>query len=257
MSETNSVNAKVKTTETKMPKKTESKTPKKTESKTPKKTESRRPKKTESKTLKKAKTVTPKNTGTKKPVKKVGKTEGKKMTYLEMVTDAIAAMKERTGSSRKAIAKHIVDKHKIDEAKAVVLIRRAIATGLEKGVLKQARPTGKGAGSFRVVKIQKPKRTKPIVKKIVKATSAGASSTKIINKNLQKKSLKTVKATNSGKDKKVAPKKIAKKVGAKTTDKKSAAQAILKVASKKGTEKKTAVGKKVVKPSATGKKAKK
>merc|ERR1712098_699699 len=128
-------------------------------------------------------------------------------------------MKERTGSSRKAIAKHIVDKHKIDEAKAVVLIRRAIATGLEKGVLKQARPTGKGAGSFRVVKIQKPKGTKPIVKKIVKAASAGASSTKIINKNLQKK---TLKATNRGKDKKVAPKKIAKKVGAKTTDKKSA-----------------------------------
>merc|ERR1712058_183931 len=143
-----------------------------------------------------------------------------------MVIDAIAAMKEHTGSSRKAIAKHIVDKHKIDEAKAVVLIRRAIATGLEKGVLKQARPTGKGAGSFRVVKIQKPKGTKPIVKKIVKAASSGASSTKIINKNLQKKSLKkTVKATN----------------------RKSGAQAILKAASMKGTEKKTAVGKKVVK----------
>ena len=130
MSETNSVNAKVRTTETKMPKKTESKTPKKTESKTPKKTESRTPKKTESKTPKKAKTVTPKktvtktlnNTGTKtkktsvandnnKPVKKVGKAEGKKMTYLEMVTDAIAAMKERTGSSRKvciAFSKYIL-----------------------------------------------------------------------------------------------------------------------------------------------------
>merc|ERR1719228_1800589 len=173
-----------------------------------------------------------------KPVKKVGKTEGKKMTYLEMVTNAIAAMKERTGSSRKAIAKHIVDKHKVDEAKAVVLIRRAIATGLEKGVLKQARPTGKGAGSFRVVKIQKPKGTKPIAKKIVKAASAGASSIKIINKNLQKNTLKkTVKATNRGKDKKVASKKIAKKVGAKATDKKkSAAKAILKSASKKGTE---------------------
>merc|ERR1719228_1406883 len=165
----------------------------------PKKAETVTPKKTGAKMLK--------NTGTKKPVKKVGKTVGKKMTYLEMVTDAIAAMKERTGSSRKAIAKHIVDKHKIDEAKAVVLIRRAIATGLEKGVLKQARPTGKGAGSFRVVKIQKPKGTKPIVKKIVKAASAGARSTKIINNNLQKKTLKkSVKATNRGKDK-VAPKK--------------------------------------------------
>merc|ERR1712215_423039 len=122
----------------------------------------------------------------------------------------------------------------------------------------QARPSGKGAGSFRVVKIEKPKGKKPIVKKIVKAASAGASSTKIINKNLQKKNLKKiVKATNRGKDKKVAPKKIAKKVGAKTTNKKNTAKAILTVASKKGTEKKTAVGKKVMKPAASGKKAKK
>merc|ERR1719481_1781044 len=37
------------------------------------------------------------------------KTEAKKLTYLQMVTDAIATMKERSGSSRKAIAKHIVD----------------------------------------------------------------------------------------------------------------------------------------------------
>merc|ERR1719334_111408 len=119
----------------------------------PKKAKTVTPKKTVAKTLKNTGTKTKKNSVAKdnnKPVKKLGKAEGKKMTYLEMVTDAIAAMKELTGSSRKAIAKHIVNKHKIDEAKAVVLIRRAIAIGLETGVLKQARPTGKGAGSFRV-----------------------------------------------------------------------------------------------------------
>merc|ERR1719334_1313909 len=151
----------------------------------PKKAKTVTPKKTVAKTLKNTGTKTKKNSVAKdnnKPVKKLGKAEGKKMTYLEMVTDAIAAMKELTGSSRKAIAKHIVNKHKIDEAKAVVLIRRAIATGLEKGVLKQARPSGKGAGSFRVVKLQKLKGKKPVVKKIVKASSAGASSTKILNK---------------------------------------------------------------------------
>merc|ERR1711872_690110 len=55
------------------------------------------------------------------------KTKAKKLTYLQMVTDAIATMKERSGSSRKAIAKHIIDTHKIEEAK-VVHIRKAIAT---------------------------------------------------------------------------------------------------------------------------------
>merc|ERR1712002_1268594 len=125
-------------------------------------------------------------------------------------------MKDRTGSSRKAIVKRIVETHKIEEAK-VVHIRKAIATGLEKGLLKQARPTGKGAGSFRVVMKEASKGKKPIVKKIVKASSAGASSTK---KNLHKKTIKTVKSTTKGKDK-VAPKKMATKEGAKTIDKKS------------------------------------
>merc|ERR1719315_920880 len=188
-------------------------------------------------------------------VKKGGRAETKKLTYLQMVTDAIATMKERTGSSRKAIVKRIVETHKIEEAK-VVHIRKAIATGLEKGLLKQARPTGKGAGSFRVVKIEKPKVKKPVVKKIVKASSAGASSTKIL-KNLQKKTIKKIaKAPVKGKDQKVVPKKIAKKAGVKATDK-SAAKAILKVAAKKATEKKSATEKKAVKPAAAGKKAKK
>merc|ERR1712098_1010283 len=139
----------------------ESKTPKKTESKVPKNTEATTVKKTEAKvkTPKKAKTKLMKDSvvvGKKKPaVKNGGKAETKKLTYLQMVTDAIATMKDRSGSSRKAIAKHIVDTHKIEEAK-VVLIRKAIATGLEKGWLKQARPTGKGAGSFRVVKKEEP-----------------------------------------------------------------------------------------------------
>merc|ERR1719228_3178183 len=141
---------------------------------------------------------------------------------------------------------HVVDTHKIEEAK-VVHIRKAIATGLEKGLLKQARPTGKGAGSFRLVKKEEPRRKKTTVKKIVKASSAGASSTK---KNLHKKTIKTVKSTTKGKDKKVAPKKIAMKGGAKTTDKKSVAKTIPKVAAKKEKVKKSAAGKKIPKPAA-------
>merc|ERR1712116_65401 len=143
--------------------------------------------------------------------KKGPKVAVKKLTYLEMVTEAIKALKDRTGSSRQAITRYIIETYKVDAAK-VIHIRKAIAHGIEKGILKQARASGKGAGSFRVVKEGKPEKTskpkkKPVAKKVVKASSAGASSVK---KNLQKKTIK-----------KVAPKKVVKKTGAKTQEKKT------------------------------------
>merc|ERR1712098_595246 len=142
--------------------------------------------------------------------KKGPKVMAKKFTYLEMVTEAIQALKDRSGSSRQAIPRYILETHKVDAVK-VIHIRKAIAHGIEKGTLKQARTSGKGAGSFRVVKEEKPKKAtkpkKPVAKKVVKASSAGASTVK---KNLQKKTVK-----------KVAPKKVAKKAGAKTREKKT------------------------------------
>merc|ERR1711875_94921 len=154
--------------------------------------------------------------------KKGTKAEAKKMSYLEMVADAITTMKDRSGSSRKAITRHILETHKIDDAK-VIHIRKAIAHGMEKGILKQARTSGKGAGSFRVAKEEKPKKVtkpkKPVAKKVVKASSAGALTVK---KNLQKKTVK-----------KVAPKKVAKKAGAKTQEKKTTKPAKKPSAAKK------------------------
>ena len=105
MSEANSANEKVgitatvKKSETKTPKKTESKMPKNTEATTVKKTEAKAktPKKNETKLKKDSVSV-----GKKKPaVKNRGKAETKKLTYLQMVTDAITTMKDRSGSSRK------------------------------------------------------------------------------------------------------------------------------------------------------------
>merc|ERR1711875_46826 len=144
-----------------------------------------------------------KSTGAKKGTK----AEAKKMSYLDMVTDSITTMNDRSGSSRKAITRLILETHKIDAAK-VIHIRKAIAHGMEKGILKRARTSGKGAGSFRVAKEEKTKKAtkpkKPVAKKVVKASSAGASTVK---KNLQKKTVK------------VAPKKVVKKTGAKTQEK--------------------------------------
>merc|ERR1711862_181787 len=144
------------------------------------------------------------STGAKKGTKAVAK----KTSYLEMVTDAIITMKDRSGSSRQAITRHILETHKINDAK-VIHIRKAIAHGMEKGTLKQARTSGKGAGSFRVVKEEKLNKAtklkkKPVAKNVVKSSSPGASTVK---KNPKKKSAK-----------KVAPKKEVKKAGAKTQE---------------------------------------
>merc|ERR1711942_453782 len=89
--------------------------------------------------------------------KKGPKVEAKKLTYLEMVTEAIKSLKDRSGSSRQAITRYILETYKVDAAK-VIHIRKAIAQGIEKGTLKQARISGKGAGSFRVVKEEKLKK---------------------------------------------------------------------------------------------------
>merc|ERR1712129_572732 len=83
--------------------------------------------------------------------------------YIDMITAAIPALKERMGSSRQAILKYIVTNYKVDAAKAVVAVRLALKAGMAKGVIKTAKEAGKGAGKFKVVKVEKPK--KPAVKK--------------------------------------------------------------------------------------------
>merc|ERR1712112_642940 len=130
----------------------------------------------------------------------------KKMTYLEMVTDAIATMKDRTGSSRQAITRHILATHGL-EANKVIHIKNAMKTGLEKGVIKPARTTGKGAGCFKIVKEEKSKeggekpKKKPVPKKIASAGKTASISTpsKVIEKSLQKKTgKKALAAPNDG-----------------------------------------------------------
>merc|ERR1711862_966471 len=83
--------------------------------------------------------------------KKGPKVEAKKLTYLEMVTEAIKALKDHSGSSRQVITRYILETRKVDAAK-MIHIRKEIAHGIERGTLKQARTNGKGARSFRVVK---------------------------------------------------------------------------------------------------------
>merc|ERR1712210_333167 len=129
--------------------------------------------------------------------------------YSVMIAAAITTLKDRTGSSRQAILKYICANYKVDAAKAAVQVRLALKRGVAKGALKMARASGKGAGSYKVVKVEKPKKVKK-AKKVVKKPAA-------------KKAKKPKKAAKKPAAKKPA-KKAAKKPAAKKAAKKPAAK---------------------------------
>merc|ERR1712050_717814 len=100
------------------------------------------------------------------PAKKASKPK-----YSVMIAAAIISLKDRTGSSRQAILKYICANYKVDAAKAGQHLRMALKAGIKKGTLKMAKESGKGAGCFKLVKVEKPKKVKKAVKpkkKVVK-----------------------------------------------------------------------------------------
>merc|ERR1712036_172618 len=117
--------------------------------------------------------------------------------YSVMIAAAITALKDRTGSSRGAILKHIVTNNKVDAAKAATQVRLALKRGVAKGALKMARASGKGAGSYKLVKVAKAKK----VKKAKKPKAAKRPAAKKAKKPAAKKAAKKPAA------KKAAPKK--------------------------------------------------
>merc|ERR1711942_627482 len=90
-------------------------------------------------------------------------------SYNAMIKEAIAALKEKGGSSRQAILKYIIKTHKIkaDNVSGAQL-KLALKRGVASGDLKQSKGTG-ASGSFKlgvVKKAEKPK--KKVVKKPAK-----------------------------------------------------------------------------------------
>merc|ERR1712024_275437 len=103
--------------------------------------------------------------------------------YSVMIAAAIAALKDRTGSSRQAILKYVCANYKVDAAKAGQHLRMALKAGIKKGTLKMAKESGKGAGCFKLVKVEKPKKVKAVkpkkpaakkAKKVVKPKKVAA-----------------------------------------------------------------------------------
>ena len=135
-------------------------------------------------------------------------------TYAEMISAAILSLKDRTGSSRQAIAKYVCANYQVDADKAAFHLRRALKKGLEDGVFKTARQSGKGAGSFRLVE---KKKKKPSVKKAKPSSKKSAvdAAKKAKSSAKKKPAVKAVAAKKS---------KVGKKSGtskAKSVSKKS------------------------------------
>merc|ERR1739841_313406 len=116
----------------------------------------------------------------------------------------MGSLKDRTGSSRQAILKYICANYKVDAAKAAVQVRLALKRGVAKGALKMARASGKGAGSYKVVKAEKPKKAKK-AKKAAKKPAAKKAAKKPAKKAAKKPAAK--KAAKKPAAKKAAPKK--------------------------------------------------
>merc|ERR1712242_549047 len=99
--------------------------------------------------------------------------------YSVMVAAAITALKDRSGSSRQAIAKYICANYKVDATKVATPLKLALKKGLAAGTLKAGGAAGKkGAGSFKIGEkakaVKKPKKAakKPATKKAAKKPAA-------------------------------------------------------------------------------------
>ena len=142
--------------------------------------------------------------------------------FKAMILAAIPALKERGGSSRQAILKYIVANNKVDAAKAAGPLKLALRKALADGTILKAKEAGKGAGKFKVGKVEKPKKVKKV--KAVKA-----------------KKPKKVKKPAAKKAKKPAAKKA--KTPVKKAAKKPAKKAIKQPAKKAAPKKKVAAKK--------------
>ena len=94
----------------------------------------------------------------------------------EMVTAAIAALKDRKGSSLAAIKKYVAGNYKVDVDRIAPFIRRFLKAAVEKAALTQTKASG-AAGSFKLPDEQpEPKKEKVLARK----AAAAAADTNVV-----------------------------------------------------------------------------
>ena len=143
-------------------------------------------------------------------------------TYAEMVASSIAMLKDRRGSSRQAITKHVCANYDVDAVRASFYIQKALKKGIEEGTFKKAKESGKGAGRYKLVlkKETTSKGTKPAVKKTSSKGTKPAPKMSI-KPAANKSSTKGAKVVKKSSDKGVKFAKKSSIIGAKPVAKKS------------------------------------
>merc|ERR1712050_348750 len=152
-----------------------------------------------------------------KPAKKAAaKKPAEHPKYIEMISSAITALKERSGSSRQAIVKYIKAHYKVGD-NVGTHVKLALKRGVVSGLLSQVKGAG-ASGSFKLVKKaeQKKKAKKPAGKKPAAKKPAAKKAGKKPAKKAAKKTPKKKGAAKKPAAKKPAAKKpAAKKAGKK------------------------------------------
>merc|ERR1712012_1274129 len=174
-------------------------------------------------------------------------------TYKDMAVAAIAALKDRSGSSRQAILKYVMANYKVgtDATKVGKLLNLALKKGVASGALKPAAAAGrKGAGSYRIGEKPKVVKKKPAKKPAAKKPKTPKKAKKSPAKKAAKKAPAKKAAKKPAAKKPKTPKKAAKspakkavKAPAKKAAKspaKKAAKSPVKKAAKKAPAKKAA-----------------
>ena len=133
--------------------------------------------------------------------------------YSEMVGKAIAALKERGGSSRQAILKYIMANFNVGkDAKTVnVHLKLSLRACVKNKSLKQSKGTG-ASGSFKIGEVVKPKK-----KPAAKPKAAKPKKAKTPKKTAAKKPAAEKKAAKPKAKKPAAAKKLAAKPAKKAT----------------------------------------
>ena len=171
--------------------------------------------------------------------------------YKEMIKAAIAALKERNGSSRQSIVKYITENFKVDKTQVRPHINRGLKKMVETKVLIQPKGTG-ASGRFKLAKpVAVPKKKTAAKKKpAAKKTSAKKTTAK-------KPKTKKAKKPAAGTAKKAKDSKTKKSKTKKPAAKKPAAKPKKPAAKKSASKKTKPAGKKSPAKKPTAKKASK
>ena len=130
-----------------------------------------------------------------------------------MIAAAIAALKDKKGSSRQAVKKYIAANYKVDIVKIGPFLNKALKAGVAKKTLVAVK------GSYKLAKVEKPKK-----KKVVKKKPAKKSPKKKAKKPAAKKAKSPKKAAKTAKKAKTPKKAKTAKKAAKPAAKKAAAK---------------------------------